>query len=132
MKIDPSGLIERNNMGRPKGGTNKEWSKEEKLKYVLMVIDGNKSPKEIQKEFGIYHSMLNVWITKYVSGGIEALQNKRKPGNPLAKYSCKKELNDFERLEYENMLLRIENERLKKGYTEKDANIAKSSKRNLK
>lgn len=132
MKIDPSGLIERNNMGRPKGGTNKEWSKEEKLKYVLMVIDGNKSPKEIQKEFGIYHSMLNVWITKYVSGGIEALQNKRKPGNPLAKYSCKKELNDFERLEYENMLLRIENERLKKGYTEKDATIAKSSKRNMK
>lgn len=119
-------------MGRPKGGTNKEWSKEDKLRFVLMVIDENKSPREVQKEFGIYHSMLSVWITKYVKGGIEALQNKRKPGNPLTKYSNKKDLTDFERLEYENMLLRIENERLKKGYTEEDASIVKSSKRNMK
>ena len=28
-------------MGRPKGGKNKEWSKEEKYKYVKMIIDGD-------------------------------------------------------------------------------------------
>ena len=64
--------------------------------------------------------------------GIEGLQNKRKPGNPLAKYSNRKTLTELEKLEYENMLLRIENERLKKGYTEEDAIIAKSSMRNTK
>ena len=32
------------------------------------------------------------------------------------KYSRRKELSDLEKLEYENMRLRIENERLKKGY----------------
>ena len=42
--------------------------------------------------------------------------HKRKPGNPLIKYSRRKELSDMEKLEYENMKLRIENERLKKGY----------------
>ena len=31
-------------------------------------------------------------------------------------YSRRKELSDMEKLEYENMKLRIENERLKKGY----------------
>ena len=45
------------------------------------------------------------------------LENKRKPGNPLAKiYSKKNFKNREEQLEYENMKLRIENERLKKGY----------------
>ena len=53
---------------------------------------------------------------KYVEQGEESLENKRKPGNPLMKYSRRKELSDLEKLEYENMRLRIENERLKKGY----------------
>ena len=47
---------------------------------------------------------------------MEGLKNKRKPGNPLAKYSSRKKLTEIEQLQYENMKLRIENERLKKGY----------------
>lgn len=119
-------------MGRPKGGTNKTWSKEEKLQYVLMVIDEGISPSDIQEKYGIYCSMVSVWVSKYTKEGIKALENKRRPSNPLMKYSQKKQLTNIERLEYENMLLRIENERLKKGYTEKDAIIAKSSKQNTK
>lgn len=53
---------------------------------------------------------------KYLEQGENALENKKKPGNPLTKYSRRKELNELEKLEYENMKLRIENERLKKGY----------------
>lgn len=119
-------------MGRPKGGKNREWSKEEKFKYVNMVISGEKSAREIEREYGIVNSMVSNWIKRYNEQGIAGLQNKRKPGNPLAKYSNKKELTPLEQLEYENMLLRIENERLKKGYTEEDAIIAKSSIRNMK
>ena len=48
--------------------------------------------------------------------GIKGLENKKKPGNPLMKYSRKKSLTELEKLEYENMKLRIENELLKKGY----------------
>lgn len=58
--------------------------------------------------------MLCRWIKKYLEQGEESLENKRKPGNPLVKYCNKKNLSDMEKLEYENMKLRIENERLKK------------------
>ena len=60
--------------------------------------------------------MLRNWIKKYIQQGEEALENKKKPGNPLSKYSNRKKLSELEKLEYENMKLRIENERLKKGY----------------
>ncbi len=119
-------------MGRPRGGKNREWSKEEKIKYVLMVINGEKSVNEIEREFNIVHSLVQKWTKQYIDGGIDALENKRKPGNPLVKYSRRKELTELEKLEYENMLLRIENERLKKGYTEEDAAIAKLFKQNTK
>lgn len=59
--------------------------------------------------------MINNWIKKYREKGIEGLENKKNPGNPLSKYSNKKNLTEMEKLEYENMKLRIENERLKKG-----------------
>ncbi|CDC70015.1 MAG TPA: helix-turn-helix domain-containing protein [Acholeplasmatales bacterium] len=111
-------------MGRPKGGKNREWSKEEKLKYVLMVLNGEKSATEIRKSEGISNGMISIWIKRYNEGGIEALQNKRKPGNPLMKYSRRKELTDIEKLEYELMLYKIEVERLKKGYTEEDVLLA--------
>lgn len=111
-------------MGRPKGGKNREWSKEEKLKYVFMVLNGEKSATEISKSEGIRNGMISIWIKRYNEGGINALQNKYKPGNPLVKYSRRKELSNIEQLEYENMLLRIENERLKKGYTEEDVLLA--------
>lgn len=49
-------------------------------------------------------------------GGEEGLINQRKPGNVMVKYSSKNELSTIEQLEFENMKLRIELERLKKNY----------------
>ena len=60
--------------------------------------------------------MYNNWLKKYLEFGEDGLESKKKPGNPLAKYTNKKKLTDIEKLQYENMKLRIENERLKKGY----------------
>ena len=71
---------------------------------------------EIEREEGISHSITNRWLNKYNEHAIKGLENQKKPGNPLCKYSNKKNLTDIEKLEYENMKLRIENERLKKGY----------------
>lgn len=103
-------------MGRPKGGTNKYWSAEEKYKIIKPIIEFEKSSSQVTKETGINNGMLSTWVKKYNENGIDGLKPKKKPGNPLSKYLNKKNLSELEKLEYENMKLRIENERLKKGY----------------
>lgn len=95
---------------------NRYWSKEDKLKLVNEVIVDNKSISEVARENNLDKSQLRKWIEKYYEHGVDGLENQRKPGNPLTKYSSRKELTELEKLEYENMKLRIENERLKKGY----------------
>ena len=49
-------------MGRPKGGKNKYWSKEEKLKLVKEVIEEHKSTNEVSNREQISNGMLNNWI----------------------------------------------------------------------
>jgi regulator of replication initiation timing len=73
--------------------------------------------------------MLSTWVKRYREGGDDGLENKRKPGNPLTKYQNKKQLTDLEKLQYENMKLRIENERLKKGYTTEEVMALKAKRK---
>ena len=98
-------------MGRPKGGTNINHSKEEKLALVKRNLAGERA-SDLERETGIYHTQIHKWTKQYLEGGEEALINKRKPGNPLAKYHNKKELTPIEQLEYKDALL--ERELLKK------------------
>lgn len=119
--------------GRPKGGTNKTWSALEKYEIIKPIIKGEISGEEQAKRIGLKSSgIISVWIRKYNESGLKGLENKRKPGNPLSKFSNKKELTELEKLQYENLLLRIENERLKKGYTSKEADLAKQKKSSIK
>ena len=103
-------------MSRIRKKPNRYWSKEEKLRIINHVFLDGLSTHQVAQNEDISSGMLRNWIRKYIEQGEESLENKRKPGNPLAKYSRRKELSDLEKLEYENMKLRIENERLKKGY----------------
>jgi transposase len=105
-------------MGRPKGISTprRNWSKGEKLKAVNRVLINHETAEDVRKDLNINAGLLHAWIKKYLENGEKGLENKIKPGNPLSKYMHKKELTDMEKLEYENMKLRIENERLKKGY----------------
>jgi transposase-like protein len=122
-------------MGRPKGGTNRYWSKEAKYEYVKLVMSGEISSKELGRENNVSNSLISTWIKKFQEGGIDGLENKRKPGNPLVRYQRRKELTPLEQLEYENLKLRIENERLKKGYTTEEVMALKQrrpSKKNTK
>ena len=98
-------------MGRPKGGTNINHSKEEKLALVLRNLAGE-TATSLERETGICNSQIHKWTKQYLNGGEEALINKRKPGNPLAKYHNKKVLTPMEQLEYKVALL--ERELLKK------------------
>lgn len=121
-------------MGRPKGSksTYKFYTANEKFKIIEPIINNEISITERSKNLKMNSGLLTKWVHQYQEGGIDALENKRKPGNHLAKYSMRKELSEIERLEYENILLRIENERLKKGYTSKEADLAKQKKSNKK
>lgn len=94
-------------MSRPKGGTNINHSKEEKLALVLRNLAGE-SLMSLERETGIYNAQIYKWTKQYFEGGEEALVNKRRPGNPLAKYYNKKELTPIERLEYKVALLERE------------------------
>ena len=98
-------------MGRPKGGTNTSHSSDEKLSLVLRNLKGE-TTYSLARETGICASQIHKWTKQYLEGGEEALVNKRKPGNPLAKYHNKKELTPIEQLEYKVALL--ERELLKK------------------
>ena len=102
--------------GRPKGGKNNYHSKEEKIKIVNEMLEFNLSPLDIEKKYSISHSSAGKWRKDYLEKGEKCLINQKKPGNPLCKYSNKKNLTETEQLQYDNMKLRIENERLKKGY----------------
>lgn len=94
-----------------------------------MILSGETSATELGKQNNVSDGMICTWVKKYQEGGIEALENKRKPGNPLAKYLHRKELTPLEQLQYENMKLRIEVERLKKGYTTEEVEALKQRRR---
>ena len=99
-------------MNRP----NRSWSAKDKYGVIKPIINMEKSLSQVSRELNISSGMLHRWVEVYKKDGIKGLENKKKPGNPLMKYSRKKSLTELEKLEYENMRLKIENERLKKGY----------------
>ena len=106
-------------MGRPIGKANRPnryWSREEKLRIVLRVVNHEDSLSMISKQENINVGQLHLWVKKYLEKGEKGLINTKKPGSPYKGLNLKKQLTDIEKLEYENMKLRIENERLKKGY----------------
>ena len=92
-------------MARPKGGKNRKWTNEERLKYVLMCEEEHIPVRTIVREEGISRGTLREWIRRYRSGGEEALNpEKLHPGNHFSALHTSKSLS---------------NERLKKGYTVK-------------
>lgn len=94
-------------MGRPKGGKNIFHSKEEKLELVKRNLAGE-TLMSLERETGIYNAQICKWTKQYLESGESALENKKKPGNPLSKYTNKKDLTPMEKLEYENALLKRE------------------------
>lgn len=82
-------------------------SKTEKLEIVKRYL-GGESPKKLQAETGIGDGNIRKWKRQYLAGGEMALENRKKPGNPLSKYERRKELTREEQLEYQVELLRRE------------------------
>lgn len=102
-------------MGRPKGGKNRRWTKEEKLKIINRHLIDKIPLKQVAIEFNIAHGMLSNWITKYLECGEDALTATR-GGNRFAALSTSKSLTEVERLRLIVAKQEVEIARLKKGY----------------
>ena len=112
-------------MGCPKGIKHRSYTPEEKLDIVKMNTEQYLSPAGITKITGISEHNVRRWIRQYSKEGTEGLRPKGKKGNPFSALHTSKSLTKEERLELENLKLKIENERLKKGYLVKGGGVRK-------
>ncbi|MBR2654745.1 MAG: helix-turn-helix domain containing protein [Lachnospiraceae bacterium] len=112
------------NMGCLKGIKHRTYTEDEKLKIVKMNVEQYLSSYEISKITRVSEKNIRRWVKQYSEEGIEGLKTKRR-GNPFAALHTSKTLTKEERLELENLKLKIENERLKKGYLVKGGGAEK-------
>ena len=111
-------------MGCLKGIKHRKYTEDEKLKIVKMNVEQYLSSYEISKITRVSEKNIRRWVKQYSEEGIEGLKTKRR-GNPFAALHTSKTLTKEERLELENLKLKIENERLKKGYLVKGGGAEK-------
>ncbi|MEE3428753.1 MAG: transposase [Ruminococcus sp.] len=98
---------------------NRKYSAEFKINCVKKVLEEHVSQNEISREYGIVRRNIQRWIRDYQEFGVEYFYEEHRGnhvGNPFAALHTSKSLSREERLELENLKLKIENERLKKGY----------------
>jgi Transposase and inactivated derivatives len=103
-------------IGRPKGGKNRKWGKEDKLRIVKRYLDEGIGLIPLAKEENISSGQLHIWVKKYLDDGEKGLESKQKSGNPFAALTNSKSLTEVERLRLIIAKQEIEIERLKKGY----------------
>ena len=108
------------NMGRPSGTKNIMRSPEEKENIVQEAFENG--PNVTFQKYGISEGLLHRWISKYRKDGIDGLRSKTgraktpRKGNPYSGLRNKKSRTREEELEIENLKLKVEVARLKKGY----------------
>ena len=104
-------------MGRPSGTKNNMRTPEEKAMWVLKYYKGEVGYSSAKKIIGVSQSVLQRWINNYEKEGIDGLKSRT---GKCAKKGIvgrpKKAVTREEKLERENAKLKIEIERLKKGY----------------
>ena len=104
-------------MGRPTGTKNNMRTPEEKEKIVLEFFDSGKGAREFSRYIRIERKQLWNWIKKYSENGIKGLESKTgKCSKKSIAGRPKKTATREEELERENIKLKIEISRLKKGY----------------
>ena len=102
-------------IGRPRGGKNRYHSAEFKLEVVNRIVAGESSNK-LAKEYDLSPGMVRRWVTNYKVSGTSALENRKKPGNPMGGFYRKKNITEIERLRFELAKAEVEIAKLKKVY----------------
>lgn len=100
-------------MARPKGAKNIMRTPEEKEKIVLET--SRHGIKPTSKKRGIDRRSIQRWIAKYNKGGLEALKSNTGKASGKGYGRPIKPKNREQELELENLKLKIEVARLKKG-----------------
>lgn len=109
-------------MARPKGTKNNMRSPKVKEAIVLEYLnDKNPSYRKTADKYGISETNFHTWIKKYRENGIDGLSSQTgkhsgKHSNGLKGLHVKKNKTREEELELENLKLKVEVARLKKGY----------------
>ena len=109
-------------MGK-KGIPHRKWSKEEKMKYVQLHLNEHMSIHEIERRYGVNHTLVSAWLKRYLEDGEEALESHN--GNPYAALHTSKSLSEVERLRLIVAKQEVEIARLKKGYWVEGAGASK-------
>ena len=94
-------------MGRPKGGTNKKWRKEEKLRIVNRNLIDHIGYTVLSKEEGLSKGMLWNWISAFQERGEKGLEPQKHIGNNFAALHTSKNLSELDRLKLENARQRV-------------------------
>ena len=100
-------------MGK-KGTPHRNFSKEEKMKYVRLHLDEHVALMQIEREYGIRNTLVSEWVRRYLQDGEDALEPRN--GNPYAALHRSKNLTEVERLRLLVAKQEVEIARLKKGY----------------
>jgi transposase len=102
-----------------------EYSVDFKLKIVKMILNDHISKKSIMREYNVATKTQRQWIHKYQTEGISGLITKRKIRD---KIPTNQEEESIESLKHEILMLKVEIERLKKGYSSEDVKYLKKNK----
>jgi transposase-like protein len=100
-------------MGK-KGTPHRQFSKEDKMKYIRLHLEEHLSVRQIEQEYGIGHALVTSWVKRYLEDGEDALEPRN--GNPYAALHRSKNLSEVERLRLLVARQEVEIARLKKGY----------------
>ncbi len=99
-----------------------EYSVDFKLKIVKMILNDHISKKSIMREYNVATKTQRQWVEKYQTEGISGLITKRKIRD---KIPTNQEEASIESLKHEILMLKVEIERLKKGYSSEDVKYLK-------
>lgn len=99
-----------------------QYSVDFKLKVVKMIQNEKISKREIERTYKVSRKAQRQWVHKYETEGISGLVSKRKIRDKI--YTDNEE-ESVESLKHEILLLKIEIERLKRGYNSEDAKYLK-------
>ena len=114
-------------MAGKKGMSHTHYSLEFKLEIVNKVLQQHQSSRQIAYEIGIDDSLIRRWVRAYNKDGVEGLKEKHShKGNRFAALHTSKSLSKEDRLELTIEKLKVENERLKKGYIVKGVGASKA------
>jgi transposase-like protein len=108
-----------------KGQRKRIWTKEDKLKIIKRYLEEHLSARELGRIYNADHSMICRWIREYTAKGEAAFEETKRSGNKYAALHTSKNISETERLKLEIAKLRVENERLKKGYVVKGVGVSK-------